>query len=214
MIELRNIGLAFKNLFLFRSLDYKIMSGDKVLLDAPSGTGKTSIFRLLLGFTQPTEGEVLMNGKILTPDTIQAVRARIGYLSQDADMPSGKVGEVIHEIFGYQHNKDKQLQQKKLLELLDYFELRHEVLEQAVTELSGGERQRVLLTILILLDRDVYLLDEPTSALDEKLKVKVRDLFLDLSATVLVISHDLVWSETNRIIVFRWQQRAGWEDGQ
>lgn len=214
MIELKNIGVRYKDSYIFRNLSYVIPSGAKVVLNAPSGTGKTSFFRLLLGFQQPTEGEVLFDGKKITSDAIKEIRAKIGYLSQDADIPSGKVREIIDEIFSYKNNQNKSLREDRLVTLLATLELGAEILEKKIDELSGGERQRLLLVILILLDREVYLLDEPTSALDEKLKIKVRELFMDIPATVLVITHDKVWIEAEKATVFNWLGNGGLQDGQ
>jgi len=214
MIELKNIGVRYKDSYIFRRLNYVIPSGAKVVLNAPSGTGKTSFFRLLLGFLQPTEGEVLFDGVKITPNSIKDIRARIGYLSQDVDIPSGKVLEVINEIFSYKNNQNKPLQEDILITLLATLELGADILEKKIDELSGGERQRLLLVILILLDREVYLLDEPTSALDEKLKIKVRELFMNIPATVLVITHDQVWMEAEKATVFNWLGNGGRQDGQ
>jgi putative ABC transport system ATP-binding protein len=214
MIELKNIGVRYKDSYNFRRLNYVIPSGAKVVLNAPSGTGKTSFFRLFLGFLQPTEGEVLFDGVKITPNSIKDIRARIGYLSQDVDIPSGKVLEVINEIFSYKNNQNKPLQEDILITLLATLELGADILEKKIDELSGGERQRLLLVILILLDREVYLLDEPTSALDEKLKIKVRELFMNIPATVLVITHDQVWMEAEKATVFNWLGNGGRQDGQ
>ncbi|NLI91210.1 MAG: ATP-binding cassette domain-containing protein [Peptococcaceae bacterium] len=214
MIELRQVSLTYNHNYLFRGLDFTINSGAKILLNAASGTGKTSFFRLLLGFIQPIEGEVLYDGIKLSAETVKQIRRKIGYLSQDIDMPWGKVGEVVNQIFCYRYNKSLHADHQKLFELIDFLELGKDVLEKNVEELSGGERQRLLLIILLLLDREVYLLDEPTSALDENLKMKVRDLFLSHSATVLVISHDKVWIDSKNLTVLNWTENAGWKDGQ
>jgi putative ABC transport system ATP-binding protein len=213
MIKLRNVTMGYHRHLLFSHLDYQIPKGAKILLNAPSGTGKTSFFRLLLGFLQPLEGEVSFDGTKLSAATIQIIRSKIGYLSQDVDLPSGKVQTVIEDIFSFSRNKNKRLRTERLDALLMELDLDQGILQQEIEALSGGERQRLLIIILLLLERDVYLLDEPTSALDERLKRKVRDMFLEDAATVLVISHDKDWSDANKLTVFDWTAREGFENG-
>lgn len=204
MIELKNITLTYKESKIFDIFSYKIEDSSKLLLNAPSGTGKTSFFRLLLGFTSPDEGEVSFDGQKLSANTVKEIRRKIAYLSQDVDVPSGQVRLVVNTILNYKFNKGLTINEDYLLDLLDYFELGRGVLEKNVDELSGGERQRLMLVVLILLDREVYLLDEPTSALDVNLKYKIRDYFLQMPAVVIVISHDKEWNEDSKMSVLDW----------
>lgn len=204
MIGLKNITLTYKENKIFDSFSYKIEDSSKLLLNAPSGTGKTSFFRLLLGFTSPDEGEISFDGQKLSANTVKDIRRKIAYLSQDVDVPSGQVRLVVNTILNYKFNKGLTINEDHLLDLLDYFELGRGVLEKNVDELSGGERQRLMLVVLILLDREVYLLDEPTSALDINLKYKIRDYFLQMPAAVIVISHDKEWNEDGRMSVLDW----------
>ncbi len=214
MIELKNIRIGYQNIHILDKINFTIPSGAKILLNSPSGTGKTSFFRLLLGFLQPTEGEVSFDGVKLTPMTVKSIRNRIGYLSQETELPSGKVQDVIQEIFSYKANKATPFPEKALQEVFNLLELDPSTWNKGTDELSGGERQRLLVAILLLLDREFYLLDEPTSALDEKLKVKVRDLFLNRSATVFIISHDKQWLDSDKVALLNWTQDLRYEYGQ
>lgn len=204
MIELSNIMLTYRDSKVFDKFSYRIADSAKLLLNAPSGAGKTSFFRLLLGFTLPDEGEVSFDGQKLSAYTVREIRRKIAYLSQDVDVPSGRVGSVVNTILNYKFNKGLAIDEDRLLDMLDYFELGRGVLEKNVDELSGGERQRLMLVVLLLLDREVYLLDEPTSALDIKMKYKIRDYFLQIPAAVIVISHDKEWNEDGRMSVLDW----------
>lgn len=209
MIGLYKISLAYKDCKIFDNFCCEIQDGAKLLLNARSGAGKTTFFQLLLGFTVPDEGEVIFDGKVLTVDTVTEIRRKMAYLSQDVDIPLGHVRSVVDTILNYKFNKGITLNEERLAELLDYFELGQGVLEKNIEELSGGERQRLLLIVLIILDRKIYLLDEPTSALDVGLKYKVRDYFLQIPATVMVISHDKEWNEDGRMSVLDWTKKEG-----
>lgn len=204
MIELNKVSLGYKDCKIFDNFNYIIKDGAKLLLNAPSGSGKTSFFRLLLGFTSPDEGEVSFDGTILTADAVTELRSKIGYLSQDVDVPSGQVRLVVNTILNYKFNRGLTINEDYLFGLLDHFELGRGILEKNVDELSGGERQRLMLVVLLVLDRKIYLLDEPTSALDVNLKYKIRDYFLQIPAVVIVISHDKEWNEDGKMSVLDW----------
>ena len=209
MIEFNDIYLSYNGTNIFDRFNFRIETGAKILLNAPSGKGKTSLFRLMLGFTQPDKGKIKFDGQTLSTTTVREIRKKVAYLSQDSDLAAGQVNMIMNAIFNYKLNRDKNINDEKLAELLVYFELGQEILEKNVDELSGGERQRLMLVILILLDREVYLLDEPTSALDENLKHKVRDFFLQLPATVIVISHDKEWLQNDSVTILDWTLTKG-----
>ena len=209
MIELKNIRLGFKDKLIFNNFNYIIRKGDKILLNGPSGTGKTTFFRLLLGFSRPEEGEIFFDQRKLEINTVREIRRRIGYLSQEAEIPPGKASEVIKMIFNYKWNREIRMNEEKLFFLLDYFSLGQAILPKDIESLSGGERQRLLLIILLLLERDIYLLDEPTSALDEELRHKVKDYFLNIPETILVISHDKIWEDESGMKILNWAETGG-----
>ncbi|GIM28653.1 hypothetical protein CPJCM30710_13190 [Clostridium polyendosporum] len=204
MIEFKDISLLFDDKIIFKDFNLKIKRGEKVLLNAPSGSGKSTLFKLLLGFERPQEGQIELDGKNISSKTIKELRNKIAYVSQDVDIPNQKVDLVIEEIFDFHYNKNKELDRKKLSELLKFMNLSDEILSKQVNELSGGERARIGFIIAILLDRPILLLDEVTSALDSELKEKVVELTSKLDKTVLVISHDILWSEQKQFRIVRW----------
>ncbi|MCY6484760.1 ABC transporter ATP-binding protein [Clostridium aestuarii] len=204
MIEFCNVNISFKDKKIFEDFNFKINKGDKVLLNAPSGSGKSTLFKLLLGFLKPDYGIIKFNEEKLDKNNIRSVRSNISYVSQDIEFINEKVDILIHGIFSYEYNKNKNFNNEKLKELLEYFELNINILEKKVSELSGGERQRIGLIIAIFLDREVLLLDEITSALDYKLKQKVVEYITTINKTVLVISHDEVWKQIPIFKAVRW----------
>ncbi|MCG8499551.1 MAG: ATP-binding cassette domain-containing protein [Firmicutes bacterium] len=204
MVEFSNISLAFDDKKIFENFNLNILKGEKVLLSAPSGSGKSSLFKLLLGFLKPDQGIIQFKGKKLNKNTVREIRNSISYVSQDIEFRDEKVVSLMKEIFLYHHNKNKDLNHKRIEDLLTYFHLNKNILEKKIGELSGGERQRLGLITAILLDREVWLLDEVTSALDHELKQKVVDYITQNDKTVLVISHDDIWKETSVFKIVRW----------
>lgn len=170
-----------------------IKEGEKVLLSAPSGKGKSSLFKLMLGFIRPNKGEIFLKEKKLQRSNLPYFRKYIGYVSQDVDFRNNIVWDLLVEIFSYKQNRGLEMNRGKVLAIMEYFNLSKSLLEKEVNQLSGGERQRLGLIICILLDRPLWLLDEVTSGLDKEMKEKVVDYVLKQDKTVLIISHDKIW---------------------
>ena len=193
MIRFKNVSLSLGNKQLLKNFDLLIKKGEKVLLYAQSGSGKTSLLRLILGFTDPDEGKVLFKQKAIAPENIQKIRRQVAYLSQDVDFPNGKVRDVFHEIFQFTANKHLKYSDEKLNEKLNEYDLSEEIMDKNTSIISGGERQRLGWILVILLDRPVLLLDEPTSAMDDKQKKRFIDFVAQTKKTVICVSHDPEW---------------------
>ncbi len=202
MIELESVYVNRDNNGIFSGLNLSVMKNEKVLIQGKSGIGKTTLFKLLLGFEQVDRGVVTINGHRIDKAHIKEIRELIFYLSQDVDLRNDKVCRLLDEIFT--QNRKKTLDKKRLEELMGVLELKHTLLDQNVKNLSGGERQRIGLVICFLLDRPVWLLDEPTSALDDSMKKKIADLILDQDKTMIIVSHDDVWKKNNTVRIERW----------
>lgn len=207
LIKYENIGISFENKKILSGFNLSIKKNQKVLLRGKSGVGKTTLFKMLLGFIRPTEGTLYFQDQKIDSKTCWETRKRISYVSQDTDLGEGKVKNLLNDIFSYEINKEK-LDHEKLWIFMQELELEGSILNQHFQELSGGEKQRIGILISLLLNRNIYLLDEITSALDMNLKKKVTDYFLareDL--TLLVISHDREW-ERNWIEIINLENRS------
>ena len=202
MIKLESVYLSRKDNSIFSGLNLSVMENEKVLIQGKSGVGKTTLFKVLLGFEQVDRGVVTVNGHRIDKAHIKAVREHIFYLSQDIDLRNDKVCLLLDEIFT--QNRKKLLDKKRLEDLMGVLELNHSLLGQNVKNLSGGERQRIGLLICFLLDRPVWLLDEPTSALDDIMKKKIANLILNQDKTIIIVSHDDVWKKNNTVRIERW----------
>ncbi|GAA0179489.1 ATP-binding cassette domain-containing protein [Clostridium sediminicola] len=204
MIKFKDINLSFDDKTIFKDFNMNIKEGEKVLLNAPSGKGKSTLFKLLLGFEKCDKGEILFNGKRLGKNNLVYFRKNIGYVSQDVDLRDKNVWDFILEIFSYKNNKHIKITKEKVLDIVKYLNLPANIIEKEVNQLSGGERQRLGLIICILLDRQVWLLDEITSGLDKDMKERVVDYVLKQDKTVLIISHDKIWSKNDVVRIREW----------
>ncbi|MDD3308029.1 MAG: ATP-binding cassette domain-containing protein [Acetobacterium sp.] len=192
-LEFRNIQLKFDERMIFSGFDLAIERHEKVLFCAPSGRGKTSLVKMLLGFVVPDQGEISVAGVALTGETVNRIRSKICYVSQDADLPKGIVSDVFAAVFKFQVNRHLNYQKAVLSDWLETMCLPQDTLGKNIDALSGGERQRLALILGILLDRDIWILDEVTTGLDQALKTKIVELILSYDKTVLVVSHDDIY---------------------
>lgn len=166
----------------------QINKGEFVCLYGKSGSGKTTILRLLAGFETPDSGEIVVNGvkfysgsKSLPPQN-----RNIGYLFQDYALFDNM---NVYENLLYAKNDTK-----KADELLDKMDLA--LLKNAkIQKLSGGQKQRVALARALMRDPEILLLDEPLSALDIKTRENLQEYLAKIHAqhniSVILVSHDV-----------------------
>ncbi len=202
MINIESVHLNRKNKQIFSDLTLSVEKDEKVLIQGKSGIGKTTLFKIMLGFETIDKGNITVNGLDLAPDHIKTIREQIFYLSQDIDLKNDIIGQLIDEIL--EANAIEKPSDTQLTEHLEFLELNEKLLSHRVKELSGGERQRIGLLICFLLNRSVWLLDEPTSALDDSMKEKIVDHVLAQEKTIIIVSHDAVWKQSNSIRIERW----------
>ncbi|MCK4767463.1 MAG: ATP-binding cassette domain-containing protein [Desulfobacula sp.] len=202
MINFESVYLKRNDKKIFSELNFFVQKNEKVLIQGKSGIGKTTLFKILLGFETIDRGRVSFNDLDIVKKHIKEIRHQIFYLSQDIDLKDGRVSRILDEI-GDQ-NILKNQNNAHFTNLLNFLELNNKILNQTIKELSGGERQRIGLLICFLLDRPVWLLDEPTSALDDIMKKKIADYILDQEKTIVLISHDPVWKKNDAVKIERW----------
>ncbi|NCS86971.1 MAG: ATP-binding cassette domain-containing protein, partial [Candidatus Pacebacteria bacterium] len=101
IIEFRNINLSFKSKTIFKDFNFIINSGEKIIVFGKSGTGKSTLLNLLLGFKQPESGEIFFKGEKITAQNIWDIRKQIAYVDQDVMMGEGHVQKIIAEYFSF-----------------------------------------------------------------------------------------------------------------
>jgi putative ABC transport system ATP-binding protein len=200
MIKLKNISVKINDAYILKDFNLTIEKGEKILISGKSGIGKSTLLKLLLGFTFPDSGSIHFNDIRLDKNNVWDFRKNFAYVCQDLDIGQGEVITLIKEVFAFRINSDPGLDTHELINLLEIFELGKEILHKNFEELSGGEKQRIVIIISVLLKREIILLDEVTSALDENLKKKVIDYFLDRNdLTAILISHDTEYKQNSKL---------------
>jgi len=203
MISIQNLSYTMADNPVLSGFSMCIKAGEKVRVKGRSGSGKTSLFRLLLGFNRPDKGVIRINGLSLDRQHIKEIRNRIFYLSQDVDLPQ-ETGRVLIERLNRINKADLPLM-KSLDRFLRLLDLTPNLLNKNTAILSGGERQRLGLLIGLLLNRPIWLLDEPTSALDDTMKERVIEFLTGMGSTMLIVSHDRVWEDHPLITTIDWR---------
>ena len=202
MILFESVSHDIGNTRIFSDLTLCVNKNEKVLILGKSGLGKTSLFRLILGFEQPKSGQIRVNGLQLNQIHIHQIRRQIFYLSQDIDLKNDIILRLLTDVWEF--NFSQPLPREMVDKELNFLELSPTILQKRTKDLSGGERQRTGLLIGFLLNRPIWLLDEPTSALDNTMKKKIADHILSSDKTCIIISHDHRWQDNPTVRIERW----------
>ena len=209
MVELHNAGVVFrrsgKPFVALSGVNLAIEEGERVGIVGGSGSGKTTMARLMLGLQPPSEGDVRFQGQSI----VGLPERRMGWLRAAASMvfqdPNSSLNPrmTLREIVG------EPLRSPVLRNRRDVPPLTDEVLTQALAgvglpaemlarfphQLSGGQRQRVAIARALISDPALLVADEPVSALDVSVRAQVLNLLTDEVAerqlALVLISHDL-----------------------
>lgn len=192
MINFKNISIKFNNKIVLNNFNLVVNPGEKILISGVSGKGKTTLLKLLLGFSTPNSGNIFVDNLELNEQNINIIRNKIGYMPQSTPFLNVKVEKLIHTIFNYKENLKTKLDMDILIKTLKEFNLDSSILSKSINQLSGGEKQRLAFVIVILLDRKIWVLDEITSSLDQDMKEKVTNYILNTNKTVILVSHDKI----------------------
>lgn len=226
LIELRGISKAFGNAAILDQVDLKIYRGEAVAIIGPSGTGKSTILRIMAGLLAPDEGEIYIQGERrqgLVGDINDPIG--IGMVFQQAALfDSLTVDENVGFLL-YQHSK---LPHKRIRELvkqkLEMVGLSG-ISDRYPAQLSGGMRKRVSFARAIMENPEnpqdspeVLLYDEPTAGLDPIASTVIEDLIRQLKAaqescsTYVIVTHqDSTIRRTADRIVFLYQGKVRWQ---
>ena len=197
MIEVYKVDMSYKkDIQTLRNVSFNVDSGDFVFLVGPSGTGKTTLLRILYRELIPTSGDVVVIGKHLNrirSSEIPKLRRQMGVVFQDFKLlPNKTVQQNIALTMKVTGAKRAEIQSNvnQLIHQMGLVHRRNAYPE----ELSGGEQQRVAIARATVNNPLLLMADEPTGNLDPKLSLEIMHLFETFNfrgATVLVATHDL-----------------------
>jgi ABC-type bacteriocin/lantibiotic exporter with double-glycine peptidase domain len=174
-------------------LNMHIKQGEFVALVGSSGSGKSTIFRLMLGFEQPQAGEIFYDGKGLSSLDQESLRRKIGVVLQHSSPNAGSIFETIAG--NTSASVDDAWRAARLVGLAEDIEAMpmgmYTVVSDGASTLSGGQRQRIMIARALVRQPQILLLDEATSALDNRTQAVVSDSIGQINITRIVIAHRL-----------------------
>ncbi|MBF6028284.1 type I secretion system permease/ATPase [Pseudomonas sp. P115] len=177
-----------------RGINLNVRPGEKIGIIGRSGSGKSSLAKLLVGLYQPDSGSLLVDGVDIRQIDVSELRHNIGYVAQDIQLLAGTLRDNL--VSGARYVDDEMvLQAAELAGVHEFARLHPQGYELQVGErgqnLSGGQRQNVALARALLLNPPILLLDEPTSAMDntgeERLKQRLQAVIEN--KTVILVTH-------------------------
>jgi len=180
------------------SISFEINKGEVLGIIGATGSGKSTIAKVLTGLVQPGRGQVKYAGRPLDFGRYPALRKRIQMVFQDpysALYPHLTVGSYLREAIRLHHIADKGSEDSLIAGKLEEVGLSAEFAGRYPRELSGGERQRVQIARAVLIHPEMIICDEITSGLDQDVQEQVIDLLLKLQQvhqiSLVIISHNL-----------------------
>lgn len=211
IIELKNVSFRYDKTveeYQIDTVSFHVKQGEWLSIVGHNGSGKSTVVRLIDGLLEAESGEIYIDGKQLTRETIWEIRSKIGIVFQNPD--NQFVGATVEDdvAFGLENQgipRGEMLQRvEKAIDQVGMLKFK----DREPSRLSGGQKQRVAIAGIIALRPTIIILDEATSMLDpegrEDLMAVMRELQKKFQLTIISITHDL--SEialSDRTLVFQ-----------
>lgn len=211
MIELKNVSFRYDKTveeYQIDTVSFHVKQGEWLSIVGHNGSGKSTVVRLIDGLLEAESGEIYVDGKQLTRETIWEIRSKIGIVFQNPD--NQFVGATVEDdvAFGLENQgipREEMFQRvEKAIEQVGMLEFK----DREPSRLSGGQKQRVAIAGIIALRPTIIILDEATSMLDpegrEDLMAVMKELQKKFQLTIISITHDLTEiALSDRTLVFQ-----------
>ena len=208
-IEIKSLNAYYDKLHVLKDINLNVEKGEIVSLIGPSGSGKSSLLKMLVGLLTPKSGEVSLNNNPLNytnKSDLRTIREQIAIVFQQYNLFQNMnvLKNVCIAPTKIQKRNPKEVNEQALY-LLEKVGLQDK-LKSYPDELSGGQQQRVAIARALCLNPQILLLDEITSALDPELVKEVLDsirLLASEGMTMLIVSHEMNFvKEVSSRVVF------------
>ncbi|RGX11575.1 ABC transporter ATP-binding protein [Paraclostridium sordellii] len=207
LLELKNISFQYeKKKPILEDVSFKINKGEMVSIVGKNGAGKSTISKLICGFYKQTSGEIFLNNREITNDSIKERAEKIGIVMQNPNQMISKTMIFDEVALGLRFRgideseiKDRVYETLKVCGLYEYR-------NWPISALSYGQKKRVTIASILVLNPEIIILDEPTAGQDFKHYNEIMEFLLKLNKkgiTIIMITHDmhLMLEYTNRAIV-------------
>ena len=203
LLAVKGISKKQNDQWIVKDISFTQEPLEKIAIAGATGSGKTSLLKMIAGLLQPDEGELRLDErKVIGPnDQLIPGHKKIAYLSQHFELRNNY---RVHELLEMNNKIDEAIAEK----IYAVCQISH-LLQRKTDALSGGERQRIVLAGLLTTSPELLLLDEPFSNLDmmhkNVIKSVIADIGTQLSITCIMVSHDAadILSWADRILVMK-----------
>ena len=195
-VEFKNVTLKYyeDDDPALENVSFKVPAGKIIGLIGATGAGKTSITQLMTRFYEPTEGEVLIDGRLTTDYNLKFLRRQIGFVLQEAFLFSTTIRDNI--AFGNPHaTKEQVIEAAKRAQAHDFIMEMPKGYDTLLGDrgmgLSGGQRQRISIARALLIDPSILVLDDATSAVDMETEFRIQRALKEVmkDRTTFIIAH-------------------------
>lgn len=195
MIQLQNVSKQYIHYKAVDDISFSVKKGETVILLGTSGCGKTTTLRMINRLTEPSHGNIVVNGQDIKTQPAELLRRGIGYVLQHHGLfPHFTIAEnigIVPKLLKWNNEKIR----NRIIELLQKLQLSQAIANLYPSQLSGGQQQRVGLARALAADPPVLLMDEPLGALDPVTRGSIRKEFNNLDElkrkTILMVTHDV-----------------------
>jgi ATP-binding cassette, subfamily B, bacterial CvaB/MchF/RaxB len=208
-IELRTVGFRYgaAEPEVLKAVNLEIAAGEMVAMVGPSGGGKTTLLKIMMGLFEPSYGQVLADGRPLASMSPESWRRRIGSVSQDDALFAGTLAENI-AFFDPEIDMARVVEVARLANIhadIEAMPMRYDTLVGDMgSALSGGQKQRVLLARALYPDPAILFIDEGTAHLDPVAEAAVMDAIKALPITRIISAHrPLPIAAATRVLMVR-----------
>lgn len=196
VIRFESVSKAYGDRLVLDNLNLSIGKGEFMMVIGGSGSGKTTMLKLINGLLAPTSGRVYVDGKDISKMNQTLLRRNIGYVIQGIGLfPHMSVRKNIAYVPDLWNRRDKVRTARAVESLARMMGLDEEILDRYPSELSGGQRQRVGIARALAAHPEILLMDEPFGAVDEitrkMLQNELARIHRETGVTIFFITHDI-----------------------
>tara|TARA_Y100000590_G_scaffold270780_1_gene304073 strand:+ start:829 stop:1593 length:765 start_codon:yes stop_codon:yes gene_type:complete len=208
-IEIKSLNAYYDKLHVLKNINLNVEKGEILSLIGPSGSGKSSLLKMLVGLLKPKSGDVIFNNKQVNYNNnsdLRIIREQFAIVFQQYNLfQNMNVLKNVCIAPTKIQKRDNKKVEEQAINLLEKVGLKDK-LKSYPDELSGGQQQRVAIARALCLNPEILLLDEVTSALDPELVQEVLDtvrLLASEGMTMLIVSHEMSFvKEVSSRVVF------------
>ena len=208
MIRVKDLDYSYShNDHALKGISFDIAKHEWVSILGHNGSGKSTISKLLVGLLKADKGTIEIDGELLTEESVDEIRKKIGIVFQNPDNQFVGVNVKYDIAFGLENRRIEREEMKKLISEYSKKVGMENFLHREPQTLSGGQKQRVAVAGILALNSEIIILDEATSMLDPQGTRDIVELIKELKAmnkTIITITHDLDLARlSDRLIVLK-----------